>query len=995
MRASEPLAPRERRPVRAPSVRRRPIWRRPGGGSRRGRMLGFVVAGLVLFVALLWFGPRYADWSAHRAAVEAVASELLGRDVKINGEIHLILLPEPSIAAEKVQVGDSGDGVRMTTAGLTLNLSLGALLTGHIAVTHIELDRPDIRLPWPLPGGPDAIEPPPWLAALSADVRHGSVSFGTLHVTDADLSVVTGGVESALAVDGTAKAGGLPLQVDLDLSWQSADGSAPGRLSLSSTAGPASSILFQGKMTRAGQLTGRFAAQGADLSSFMAAPAWPFDVKAQLVADDRTIRLSDLAATVGTRPVTGTIALRLASAQAPLAQAPRLVMTLHTPMLDLAPWLKAFPAAGSAGVPLRLSLDADDATYGEGLLRHVGLTLATVAGQVRIDALTATLPGEAGLTLAGFYNPQNANFSGQMKLAAPSPLVTLHWLAQAQLVPDLGSALTGLDTLAIDSRVDAGPHQVALTEITGLMNDTTMSGGIVLSGGKKPRVSAGLAFGRVDLGQWLPTNWLTEPPRPDSLAQALGGINADLQLSANEVWLGDDRLDHTLLDADIEDGSVNLRQFASQDAGLQILASGALDKTGALHDGRLVVTAPHATPLVDLLPRRLRSMNPDFWAAPLAATVTASGPPTALAVALQGQLGDLGLSAQPVMDLVHHKWRGALTLQHPSAARLIGAFGFGQAAAWLGDGSLSVVATVASDDGAWRVGPLSFSLGLVHGGGSLAYQASVPPQERRVTGALRFSTLPWPHPAASDPVPLALLRGWNATVALSVETIANDLSPVAKQVQANADVTDGVLRLAVEHAALMGGTAFGTIKLDSADPPHAALELGLQNATVGSGPAPAWVPKAFRASHLDARLLLTANGYSLSSWRASLSGVVAVTAADGSLPGISLAATGSAVKAGEAGSRMLFSGATPFDSLTATGTIAQGELQLTQATLAGKPGRMNATGQVDLVRGVCNLSLALEASAAPPATGLDKVNAMLRGPVRDPQAWIVGSTTPN
>ncbi|HEX3984102.1 MAG TPA: AsmA family protein [Acidisoma sp.] len=960
-------------------------------------MSSLILVGVILLFAVLWFGPRLADWSAHRAAVETVASEILGREVQIKGEIHLILLPQPSITAEKVRVSDGGGGARMTTAGLTLNLSLGALLTGRIAVSHVELDKPDIRLPWPLPGGPDAIEPPPWLATLSADVTHGSFTFGSLHVRNADFSVVTGGPDNALALDGTATAGGMPLQVDLDLSWPAPNGSAAVHLTLASVSGPASNFDLKGALNARGQVAGQFTAHGADLSEFIAAPARAFDAKGQLTADGQGVHLADVTATIGTMPATGDIALSLPAAGAPPLSQPRLAINLHMPMLDLEPWLRAFPTASSKGLPLRLSLDADAAVYGDGLLRHFGVTLATSPTLLRIDALTAILPGEAGLTLAGFYDPQSSGFTGQMKLDAPSPLVTLHWLAATHLVPDLAGALPGLSSLAIDAGVTAGPGRVAMTGIQGLVNDTTMTGGVVLTDGTNPKLSAGLTFGRVDLDDWLPTGWLVNPPRPDLLARQLGGINADLQLAASEVWLGDDRLDHALLDADINNGSLNVRQFSAQDGGMQILASGAMDAKGALSSGRLILTAPQATPIVDLLPHPLRSLMPDFRAAPLSASLTASGPPTALALGLEGRLGDLGFSAQPVMDLVHDKWQGALTLQYPSAIRFMTSLGFGQAADWLGQGSLSVVANAASDGSAWSVGPLSFSLGMVHGGGHLGYTVKGPPDERRIVGALNFTTLPWPHPNADEPLPFGLLQGWNATLDISAASVVDDLSPLARQLRANLDVSDGVLRLALERARVLGGNAFGTIKLDTATPPTASADLTLQNGELGSGARPAWLPDGLAAHQIDAALQLAARGYSLSSWRASLGGMANITALDGNLPGISLSAARSAGD-GVPDRKVLFAGATPFDRLTATATLDQGELALSQAALAGSAGTIAASGDVDLVRGVCNLSLALKPSPSQPPGAQPAASptftAVLRGALNDPAAWTV-SVTPH
>ena len=992
MRAPEPLTPRgPRGPAsRGPAPRRPQRAPRPARRSRSGRVIGTVLVSLAVLFALLWFGPRLADWSAHRAAVQAVASEILGSDVQIKGEIHLILLPQPSITAEQVKLNDGGDGVQMTTGALTLNLSLGALVTGRIAVTHVELDHPNIRLPWPLPGGPDAIEPPPWLAALSADVTHGTVTFGSLRVTDADFSVVTGGADDALALDGTAKAGGRPWQVGLHLSWPSSDGMAGVHLTLANTAAPNTKLDLKAMLSGDGQIGGQFTAQGDDLSAFIAAPAVSFDAQGQVLADGRAIHLMDVGATLGTMTTTGDVVLRLDGPQAARTSTPRLSVNLHTPQLDLAPWLKAFPAASSHGLPLTLSLDADAAMYGEGLLRHFGVKLSTSATRLKLDTLTAVLPGEAGLSLTGYYDPQTGGFSGRTQLSAPSPLVTLHWLAQAGLVPDLSNALTGLSSLAINARLDAVPGQIALTEIDGLMNDTTMTGGMVLTTGKPAHISAGLSFARIDLGQWLPGAWLVNPPRPDALARQLYGLNLDLQLSSDEVWLGGERLDHALLDAAIDNGGLNLRQFAAQDSGMQILASGAMDATGKLNSGRLVLTAPHATPIVDLLPPALRNLDSDVWLQPLSATVTASGPSAALALNLQGSLGDLAFSAQPVLDLVHNHWQGAVTLQHPSARRLGAMLGFGAAGNWLGEGSLSIVANAASDGLNWTINPLAFSLGLIHGSGHLSRQIKGPPDDRRVTGALAFVSLPVPQPDAQDPLPLDFLAGWNATLGLSAGAITDDLTPVASHISANLDVSDGVLRLALESAHFLGGTAFGAAKLTTADPPQAEGDFGLEDAQVGQvGALPPWLPQGAKVTGLKGQIQVTAHGYSLASWLASLSGKVSFTTGAGSLPGLSLAAIGVKPESAPAAvpavrsSKALFQGATPFDQMTGAATLTQGELGIDAFALNGSAGSLGVTGQVDLVRGVCNLDLALKPTGAAPAA------AAVRGPLHDPAAWML------
>jgi hypothetical protein len=968
-----------------------------------------LVGSAVAVVAALWVGPRLLDWNPHREAIEAAASGFLGRDVEISGPIRLSLLPEPSITAERVDVRDDGDGVRMSTRALTLNLSLGALLTGRVAVTHVVLDRPDIRLPWPLPNGPTSIEPPPWLAALSADVTRGSLVIGPLRVTDANFSVVTGGTDTSLRIDGTANtgvgAGVQPWQVGLGLNWPQTDGSAPLQVTLQSGSTPTSTFGFKGEMAAKGQILGSFTAHGDDLAALVPAPALPFDADGTLHADERGVSLSDLALNLGNMPASGEVRLRLTppkgEAKGTAVASPSLAIQLHMSMLDLGPWLTAFPAGSTSAEPLSLDLDADSAVLGEGLLHSFGLKLVTSATRIRVDDVHATLPGEAAVALSGLYDPAAVSFIGKMSLGVPTPAITLHWLAQSKLLPDFSGALSGLTSLTIVADVAADPRRAAVTSIAGRMNDTTIAGGLVLGLGGAPSVSAGLDFGKIDLDQWLPPEWLADPPRPDLLASRLAGVSADLRLSASEVWLGDDRIDNGLLDAAIGGGKLNLRQLAGRDQGMQVLASGAMDKAGVLSNARLVLAAPHASPFVALLPDRLRGER-SFWDEPLAASVTAAGPPTALAVSLQGSLGDLEVSAQPLMDLVHDRWQGAVTLRHPSAARLLRSLGFSDAAAWLGEGSLSVVADTNSDGGSWALAPVTFSVGMLHGSGTLgrasARSADAHPLPvRPITGTLAINTLPWPEPAADDPIPFDLLRGWHATLGLTIGQVVDDLTPVATDIRAETDVADGLLHVSIEKAGFLGGKLTGTVNLAaSADPPALTASFGLSGAHPSAGTEhdlPLGLPVTVTAQDVEGHATLAARGYSLSSWLASLDATMSLTAGPGTINGIDLAAVpkpGLEETLAVDRRAALFAGSTAFDTLSATAGITQGELQLGGFQLSGPAGAMTVGGQVDLVRGVCNLDLALK-----PAGGGAALSAVLQGPVGHPTSWIVHGTAMN
>jgi uncharacterized protein involved in outer membrane biogenesis len=955
----------------------------------------------VAVVGAVWIGPRLLDWNDHRAAIEAAASGFLGRNVLINGPIRLSLLPHPSITAEKVDVQDDGDGVRMAARDLTLSLSLGALLTGRVDVTHVTLDRPDIRLPWPLRSGPSAIEPPPWLASLSAEVTRGRFRFGPLRVEDASLTISTGGTQSALQMDGSATIGGRPWAISLALSWPDTDGSAPIKVTMRSASAPTTAFDFSGKMKADGKIAGQMTAHGDDLSTLLPTPALSFDATGTLGADAAGVRLDRLGLVLGTMPADGNLRLMLGAAgkAGPAMASPSLAVHLHTPMLDLTPWLAAFPAASAGTLPIALDLDADAVIYGDSLMRRVGLKIATDGPRIRVDDFHASLPGEAAIGLAGSYDAKALAFTGKMSLDAPSPAVTLHWLVHSKLLPDASAALAGLGNLSVFTDVAATAHRFAMTGLSGRMNDTRLSGNLLLGLGDHPSVAAGLKFDKIDLGNWLPPAWLTNPPRPDVLVHALAGVTADLRLSADQVWLGDEEIDHAVLDAGIAGGALNLRQLAGQDRDLQVVASGALDAKGVVRDGRLVLAAQPATRLMGLLPARLRG-NAAFWSAPLAARMTAAGPPESLALNLAGTLGDTSFSAAPVLDLRHGRWQGPVTLRHPNAARLLRQLGFGDATAWLGEGSLSLVANVASSGAGWQVSPLTFSLGLLHGAGRFTHSTSRAPDERGIMGVLAIDTLPWPNPDPDEPIPVELLRGWQASLNVTINQVIDGLSPVASHVVADAGVADGALTIGIKSARVLGGVASGLIRFDGSKPPVLAASLSLVGGRVLHGASgaddpslPDWLPVAMTAERLDAKLSVTAKGYSLASWLSSLNGVASFTASKGVLSGLDITGLSADRAAGQP-PRPLFAGQTSFGAMSGTATVTQGNLRLGAFQLAGDGGTVGGAGQVDLVRGVCNLSLDIKPLPAAPSGAPSKaVTAVLQGPLGNPARWIIHSAS--
>ena len=109
------------------------------------------IAGLIvalLFAALV--GPNLIDWNKFRGEIEAQASKVAGAPVRIDGDIHLRILPAPHMTLGAVRI------VATAPQGLSPNMALFAeidaevaltpLIAGDIRVTSVRIVRPQINL---------------------------------------------------------------------------------------------------------------------------------------------------------------------------------------------------------------------------------------------------------------------------------------------------------------------------------------------------------------------------------------------------------------------------------------------------------------------------------------------------------------------------------------------------------------------------------------------------------------------------------------------------------------------------------------------------------------------------------------------------------------------------------------------------------------------------------------------------------------------------------
>ncbi len=108
-----------------------------------------LTAVLIVVLSALFAAPLFIDWNTYRPVFETQAAKLLGREVKVGGKVHLVLLPTPELRFDDVKVADSAGGFEkpfLEASHIEAWLNIGALLHGTLEAKKITMADPVLRL---------------------------------------------------------------------------------------------------------------------------------------------------------------------------------------------------------------------------------------------------------------------------------------------------------------------------------------------------------------------------------------------------------------------------------------------------------------------------------------------------------------------------------------------------------------------------------------------------------------------------------------------------------------------------------------------------------------------------------------------------------------------------------------------------------------------------------------------------------------------------------
>ncbi len=102
---------------------------------------------VITVVGALFAVPYFVDWNSYRSNFEEEASRIVGREVQVDGDVKLHLLPTPYFRLEKVRIADASAELTFFKAeSLSIKLSIPPMVRGIVEANEIEFQRPILRL---------------------------------------------------------------------------------------------------------------------------------------------------------------------------------------------------------------------------------------------------------------------------------------------------------------------------------------------------------------------------------------------------------------------------------------------------------------------------------------------------------------------------------------------------------------------------------------------------------------------------------------------------------------------------------------------------------------------------------------------------------------------------------------------------------------------------------------------------------------------------------
>ena len=589
-----------------------------------------LTAVLILVLGALFAVPYFVDWNDYRHVFEAQATKLLGREVKVGGEVHLVLLPAPQLRFDDVKVADADGNLErpfLEARRLEAGLSIGALLSGTIEARKIGITAPVLRLEmnadgtgnWADVGRPGEAMPfvPKEVLLDQIDVTGGTVELTRAGEPVATLTDVTGDA-SAASLSGPFKVA-TTYKFDgrkQDLKFSTSASDATGKFHLKSALRDPDRdmvYLLDGDVIGLGQKPSYDGAVIVRNAIAVPEPAVPapqpntdeamdtgsgFELKGDLTATADRAELPSFELTIHakghpqlmkgklafdfgeTRKLDGELSARFLDVDALLQDAGEANASPSAVLNQVAEKLLTQSASIGEG---SFVLAIEQANFGGDLVGDLGLALTASPNQVKIERLAAKLPGETKIETSGLLTRGDKGpvYAGPIKLEGSKLRTLARWASGDRDISAQTSV--GAFTLAADTTLGGG--DLKLENASGALSDTKFTGAFTYRDGDKPAIDLAVDSDRLDLKEVLGEDvawrsWLPAGQKQDSQAAgepsplaSLRKKNIHVALHVGELLLPSIAPGRLAANFSLADDTLDVSE-------LDFLAEGALKLTG-------------------------------------------------------------------------------------------------------------------------------------------------------------------------------------------------------------------------------------------------------------------------------------------------------------------------------------------------------------------------------------------------------------------------------
>lgn len=528
-----------------------------------------VVAGLILvLVAAGLIVPSFIDWNSYKPDIIAAAKEATGRDLAIDGDLTLTILPSPALSVASVRLASipgAGQPDMIRLKSLQVEIALRPLLGGKIAVQRVRLIEPEIvlekladgRVNWdlapPAKAAPDSED-----GSDSGSEKAGAPDDDGLDISLEEISIEDGvliyrdaaGTEERienLSLDGSAvslqgpftasgqlRARGLPLTFNARVGALEGGRPTPLRVQVKHGGQKDAALDFAGTLsapTADGTLSGKLKINAADPTALMAAiapgtalpPALarPFSLESSVSASAAEAALNDVNLQLGDLKATGALT-------AGFADGVSFDATLAVNRIDVDALLAiAAPADTAAAKPTgdgdKPPQDGGAAAAGPTIPTNVRGSLHLTAegmtlfqGVLRQVQLAATIAdGRITLSRATALLPGGSDFnlSGFAAVVDDAPQFDGRFELASDnlrglltwLKTDLSQVPAGrLGNLSLTSNVRVTPALAQVFDVNLRLDATTLTGGGAVRLQQRPSFAVDLAIDKVNVDGYMP-----------------------------------------------------------------------------------------------------------------------------------------------------------------------------------------------------------------------------------------------------------------------------------------------------------------------------------------------------------------------------------------------------------------------------------------------------------------------------------------------------------